>query len=249
VDVGSLFTKAAVVAGGRVHYAVLPSEGDYRAAAARALGQALARAGLGRESLGAVVAMGLGGTKVAGARAQSDITCLGRGIARLFPDATHVLDVGGNGTRAIRLGPAGAVRDFSVSGQCAAGSARILEVVAHLLGVEVGELGALSLRATHPADFSAGCAVFAETEAISLLTRGTSREDLLGGLHRSLAQKILALARAQEASGVVAVAGGGGKDAGLVTRLGETLGALRVPPEPMVVAALGGALLAGEEGG
>ena len=246
VDVGALFTKAAVLLGDRVAFAVFPSEGSYASAGEQALGRALDRLRLGRGDLAALTATGLGAASLNGARALSEVSCLARGMALLCPEAGQVIDIGAHGTRVIRLAAPGIVKDFSVSGQCAAGSARILEVVAHLLGLEVAELGALSLRATRPADYSAGCAVFAETEAISLLTRGVSREDLLAGLHHSLAQKIAALARGRAAAGACAVAGGGAKDAGLLARLEASLGALLRPPEPMVVAALGGALLAAD---
>ncbi len=243
VDVGALFTKAAVVHDSQVAFAVFPSEGSYADVGEQALARALDRLGLGRGDLGGLVATGLGAASLHGARAASEISCLARGMARLCPEAGQVIDIGAHGTRVIRLAGPGLVKDFSVSGQCAAGSARILEVIAHLLGVEVAELGALSLRATRPADYSAGCAVFAETEAISLLTRGVSREDLLAGLHESLAQKIAALARGRAAAGACAVAGGGAKDVGLLARLEASLGTLLLPPEPMVVGALGGALL------
>ncbi len=244
VDAGALFTKAAVVAGDRVSFAVLRSDGNYLAVATRALERALARAGVPRATLGAVAATGLGASKIGVDHQLSEITCLAAGIARLFPGAGQVIDIGGHGTRVIRLGAEGAVTDFSASGQCAAGSARILEVIAHLVGVELSRLGEVSLRSREPAAFSAGCAVFAETEAISLLTRGISREDLVAGLHRSMAAKILAMARGNGASGPSAVAGGGAKDSGLVARLGAVMGPLAVPPEPMVVAALGAAVLA-----
>jgi predicted CoA-substrate-specific enzyme activase len=243
VDVGALFTKAAVLHDSGVAFAVCPSEGSYADVGEQALARALDRLGLGRGDLGGLVATGLGAASLRGARAASEISCLARGMARLCPEAGQVIDIGAHGTRVIHLAGPGLVKDFSVSGQCAAGSARILEVIAHLLGVEVAELGALSLRATRPADYSAGCAVFAETEAISLLTRGVSREDLLAGLHESLAQKIAALARGRAAAGACAVAGGGAKDVGLLARLEASLGTLLLPPEPMVVAALGGALL------
>jgi predicted CoA-substrate-specific enzyme activase len=246
VDVGALFTKAAVLHDSRVAFAVFPSEGSYADVGEQALARALDRLGLGRGDLGGLVATGLGAASLHGARSASEISCLARGMARLCPEAGQVIDIGAHGTRVIRLAGPGLVKDFSVSGQCAAGSARILEVIAHLLGVEVAELGALSLRATRPADYSAGCAVFAETEAISLLTRGVSREDLLAGLHESLAQKIAALARGRASAGACAVAGGGAKDVGLLARLEASLGALLLPPEPMVVAALGGALLAAD---
>jgi (R)-2-hydroxyacyl-CoA dehydratese activating ATPase len=248
VDVGALFTKAAVLWGNRVAFAVFPSEGSYAGVGEQALRRALDRLRLGRGELGGLVATGLGAASLRGARAASEVSCLARGMARLCPEAGQVIDIGAHGTRVIRLTAPGAVKDFSVSGQCAAGSARILEVVAHLLGLEVAELGALSLRATRPANYSASCAVFAETEAISLLTRGVSREDLMAGLHDSLAQKIAALARGPAAAGACGVAGGGAKDIGLLARLEASLGALLLPPEPMVVAALGGALLAADGG-
>jgi predicted CoA-substrate-specific enzyme activase len=246
VDAGALFTKAVVVHGERAAFTILRSEGDYRRVAEDALAGALGVLGTPREALAAVAGTGLGAAKISLGSELSEITCLATGIARLFPDAAQVIDVGGHGTRVIRLGPGGAVKDFAVTGQCAAGSARILEVIAHLLGLDLAELGEVSLRSKSPAEFVVGCAVFAETEAISFLTRGISREDLLAGLHQSLAARILAMARAGGAPGPWAVTGGGAKDAGLVARLRAAPQAIVVPPEPMVVAALGAALLAGD---
>jgi len=248
IDAGALFTKAVVVDGTRAGYAVVRSEGDYLRVAEEALDVALRVLGTPRERLAAVAGTGLGAGKVSPRSELSEITCLATGVARLVPDAGQVIDVGGHGTRVIRLGPGGVVREFSVSGQCAAGSARILEVVAHLVGLDLAELGEMSLGAASPAAFVVGCAVFAETEAVSLLTRGTSRADLLAGLHQSLAAKILAMARAGAAQGPWAVVGGGAKDVGLVARLRAAAPSVVVPSEPMVVAALGAALRAGLAG-
>jgi predicted CoA-substrate-specific enzyme activase len=238
-----------VVDGNRATFAILPSQGSYLGVAEEALALTLLRAGIGRASLAGLGATGLGASKLPLARQLSDISCVAKGISRLCPEAGLVIDIGGQATRVIRLGPGGIVKDFSVSGQCAAGSARLLEVIAHLLGIEVGELGELSLRSHHPATFSAGCAVFAETEAISLLVQGTSREDLLAGVHHSLAGKIVALARGAGRSDTCALSGGGARDQGLVARVRAVIGPVVVPPEPMVVAALGAALLAPDGGG
>jgi predicted CoA-substrate-specific enzyme activase len=246
IDAGSLYTKAAVVDGARVTVATLRSAGHYRAVADDALGRALRAAACSPDALAALGATGLGAMKLEHARQLDEVSCLARGARRLYADVMEVIDVGGNGTRAIRLAPAGAVRDFSASGQCAAGSARVLEVIAHLLGLELDELGAVSLRAAAPAAFSAGCAVFVETEAISRLTSGVAPDDLLAGLHRSMAEKIVALARTNGTGGPVALTGGGAKDAGLVRQLGAAIGTVLVPPEPMAVGALGAALLAAD---
>jgi len=242
IDAGALFTKAVVVDGTHAAFTILRSEGDYRRVAEAALAGALGVLGMPRARLAAVAGTGLGAEKASLGAELSEITCLAAGVARLLPGAVQVIDVGGHGTRVVRLGPGGVVRDFAVSGQCAAGSARILEIVAHLLGLDLAELGRVSLASRSPASLVVGCAVFAETEAISLLTRGTSREDLVAGLHRALAAKILAMARAGEAAGPWAVTGGGAMDAGLVWQLRAAAPAVVVPPAPMVVAALGAAL-------
>ncbi|MFQ5898472.1 MAG: acyl-CoA dehydratase activase [Candidatus Methylomirabilia bacterium] len=249
LDVGSLFTKAVVVDGREAAFAVLPSRGNYLRVAEEALDRIVGSAGIPRAALRPIVATGLGASKLPFARQASEISCLAKGIARLFPEANLAIDIGGQATRVIRLAPGGLVKDFAVSGQCAAGSARMLDVIAHLFGVEADELGPLSLRSGQPATFSAGCAVFAETEAISLLAQGTPREDLLAGIHRSLAGKIIALARATGPLDSCALSGGGARDLGLVERMREAVGRVMVPSEPTVVAALGAALLAAEGDG
>ncbi|MFQ5829894.1 MAG: acyl-CoA dehydratase activase [Candidatus Methylomirabilia bacterium] len=249
LDAGSLFTKVVVVEGRRAAFAVLPSQGNYLRVAEETLDRTLRSAGIPRAALRAIMATGLGASKLRFASQASEISCLAKGIARLFPEAELVIDIGGQATRAIRLAPGGLVKDFAVSGQCAAGSARLLEVIAHLLGMDADGLGPLSLRSRQPAAFSAGCAVFAETEAISLLAQGTSPEDLLAGIHQSLAGKIIALARATGPLDSCALSGGGARDLGLVECMRGAMGRVMVPPEPMAVAALGAALLAAEGDG
>lgn len=246
LDVGSLYTKAVVVDGNRATFAILPSQGTYVGVAEGALARALRSSGIAREDLAGFVATGLGAPKLSSARQVNDISCLAKGFSRLCPEVALLIDIGGQATRVIRLGSKGLVKDFAVSGQCAAGSARLLDVIAHLLGTEVGELGELSLRSEHPVTFSAGCAVFAETEAISLLAQGTSREDLLAGVHQSLAGKILALTRGVGPFGTCALTGGGARDQGLVARLAAAMDRVVIPPEPMAVQALGAALLGAE---
>lgn len=243
VDAGALFTKAAVVHGGRVSYAVLRSGGNHYASVAQAaLEQALTIAGLPEAAVETIVATGRGAARLRFENRQDDLVCLAIGMHALYPAAEQAIDIGGHGTRVVRLDGQGGIRAFVAPGQCAAGGARVLETIAHLLGLKIGELGEISLRSTSPAPYSAGCPVFAETEAISLKTRGSSTEDLLAGLHESLASKVLALARTNLREGVRALAGGGAKDVGFVARLRPHCPQLLVPSEPMIVLALGAAL-------
>src|SRR4030042_2511216 len=108
-------------------------------------------------------------------------------------------------------------------------------------------MGDLSLRSQKRVEFNTGCAVFAESEAISRIAEGTTKEDLLAGLHRALAAQI---DRLEERLGVekeLALVGGGARDAGLVQAMKDIRGHdIIVPPEPHFTAALGAAIIAME---
>jgi len=132
-----------------------------------------------------------------------------------------------------------------LSGKCAGGSGRILQVIAKVLQVKIEEIGPLSLKSGKRVEFNTGCVVFAESEAVSRITEGASKEDLLAGIHRALAGQLHSLAERVGIEDNLAVVGGGAKDIGLIKALEETTGrTIVVPPEPQMTAALGAALFA-----
>jgi predicted CoA-substrate-specific enzyme activase len=134
-----------------------------------------------------------------------------------------------------------------VSERCAAGSGRFLQIIAHVLKVDIKDVGSLSLQARNPVTFTTGCAVFGESEAISRVAEGASKEDILAGVHNSLAAKISNLIDQVGLEEDCAITGGGALDVGLVMRVEERLGVhLLVPPQPQITAALGAALVAAE---
>ncbi len=117
-----------------------------------------------------------------------------------------------------------------------------------MLHIDLEDIGELSLKSQSRVDFNTGCAVFAESEAISRIAEGTSKEDILAGLHRTLAAKIQTMVQRMGIEPDCALVGGGAKDIGLVRSIEERLGrSLLVPEEPQIVAALGAALLAEEK--
>ena len=139
-----------------------------------------------------VVATGYGRVAVPYAdKVVTEITCHGRGAARLFgPDGT-VVDVGGQDTKVIRL-RGGRVFKFVMNDKCAAGTGRFLEVMADRLGVSHDELTALA-RAGEPTQISSMCTVFAESEVISLVGRGEARENIARGVVESVVGRVAAL--------------------------------------------------------
>lgn len=88
------------------------------------------------------------------------------------------------------------------------------------------------------------CAVFAETEIVSLLAGGAAPEDVASGVLRSIAQRVASLA-ARGLAEPVAFTGGTARIAGMERFVSEAVGKpLMVPPDPHLTAALGAALLA-----
>ncbi len=131
--------------------------------------------------------------------------------------------------------------------KCAGGSGKFLQVAARILGIKVSEIGELSLTAQKAVEFTTGCAVFAESEAVSRISEGASPADILAGIHNAMASKIVTLVIRVGLTPDCAVTGGGAMDIGLVKAIGRELGtSVFVPEEPRITAALGAALMARE---
>jgi len=250
IDIGSAFSKAVVMAGDKIiSYQVIPSAGDYKLAADEVAGKALGKAKLSLADIGCTVATGYGAASVSfAAEVASDISADGRGVIYLFPSARTVVDIGGQFTKVFKIDERGKPTAFLLSEKCAAGSGRFLQIIARVLRVELKDIGKLSLKSKKRVDFNTGCAVFAESEAISRIAEGAAKEDILAGLHRTLAAKIETMAERVGIEPDCALIGGGAKDIGLVKSIEERLGRrLLLPEEPQIVAALGAALIAGEK--
>ena len=246
IDLGSITAKAVIMARGEVlAWAVVPSGGNLSTAAVEALAQALELAGLFSEDIVYTIATGYGSGSIKADETASDISCHGLGVAHMFPSARTVVDIGGQFSRAISIDEQGRATSFVLSEKCAAGSGRLLQVIARVLHVNVQELGALSLKSTKRVDFTTGCAVFNESEAISRIAEGAAIEDIAAGVNRALAAKIQSLVERIRLKPDLALVGGGAKNAGLIKNVAEKFGQrVLVPEEPQITAALGAALLA-----
>jgi predicted CoA-substrate-specific enzyme activase len=250
VDIGSAFSKAVIMAENEIiSYHIMPSGGSYKLAAEEVTRKALTKARLSLEDLDYTVATGYGAANVSfSCETVSDISCLARGVYYLFPTARTAIDIGGQFTRVFKLDDRGRATAFLMSEKCAAGSGRFLQVIAKVLQIDLEDIGKLSLKSRKRVDFNTGCAVFAESEAVSRIAEGAAKEDILAGLHRTLAAKIQTMVARLGIEPDCALVGGGAKDIGLVKSIEESLAcSLLVPDEPQIVAALGAALVAREK--
>lgn len=249
IDIGSAFSKGIIIRDEKIMgSSVCPSGGNYEFTSVRVQEKLLLKAGLSLKDVTYTVATGYGAKTVKFADTTiTDISCHSKGISHLFPEVRTVIDVGDLNSKAFRIDGNGNLQKFLLSGKCAGGSGRILQVIAKVLQLKVEDLGDLSLKSKRRVDFNTGCAVFAESEAISRIAEGVAKEELLSGIHRALAAQINSLAERLSVEREFALIGGGARDAGLVKAMEDIRGYdIIVPPEPHMTAALGAVIIAGE---
>jgi predicted CoA-substrate-specific enzyme activase len=246
IDIGSGTTKCVLVdeTGAVRGRFALKTKADFEKVTREALEGARASMGTAEE-VAYIATTGLGRYAIAYRDIQiTDLTCGARGAASLFPATRYVLDIGAQCSRAIKLREGGKVKEFHMNEKCAAGSGGFLERAAKYLEVGVADIGALSLRAEKPQAISSVCAVLAETEIINHVSEGVSVENILRGIHNSLADRGLSLLKRVGLDGEVTFIGGVARQAGMVLALREKLGVpVNVPEAPEFVTALGAAIL------
>ncbi|MHC4789755.1 MAG: acyl-CoA dehydratase activase, partial [Planctomycetota bacterium] len=125
----------------------------------------------------------------------TEISCYARGIHHLYPEAQTVIDIGGQDSKVVAVGPGGKPLDFAMNDKCAAGTGRFLEVIARALELDLEEMGPSALRARRAADISSTCTVFAESEVVTLVAEGVPREEIVAGICRSIAKRVGGMAR------------------------------------------------------
>ena len=174
----------------------------------------------------------------------SEIKAYGLGAAHLYADAATVLDIGGQDSKAIHVGPGGRVLRFEMNDRCAAGTGRFLENMARALGMDVEEFGPHALRAPRGAvRISSMCTVFAESEVVSLIARGEDSRRVALGLHQSIVERVAGMVRRVGVRERLVFAGGVARNPCLRRLFSEALGVpLTVPESPQTVGALGAAL-------
>jgi len=248
VDVGSTQTKAIIIdEEGRItSRALIDTGSNVVTAAEKAFWAALQNGRIREEEVEYIVGTGYGRYKVTFGDTQiTEISCHARGAVHMFPGTRTVLDMGGQDTKAIRVNPKGEVLDFSMNDKCAAGTGRFLQAAAVALDIPLDELGLTALRAEKPVQISTTCTVFAESEVLSWLARGKKIEDILMGVHRSIATRSISLLRRVGIEDEVTFTGGVTRNQGMVSVLNNLLGLkLNVSEESHYMGALGAALFA-----
>lgn len=249
IDCGAKTVKVVVLKDGQIVGKSLVMAGiDTKGASEKAYDEALQQAGLSRQDVEKVVATGAGKMEAEFRNGEvTEVSADARGAVQLFPQARTLIDVGAEEGRAVRVDARGKVVDFAINDKCAAGAGAFVEAMARALEVGLEEMGKLSLRATQAVPMNAQCAVFAESELVSLVHAKTPKPDMARAIHDAIADRIVSMVRRVGMEPEVVLIGGLAKNAGFVNALGRDLEAeVKLPEEPELVGALGAALVAAE---
>lgn len=196
IDIGSITAKAAVIKDNEIIAVRIMNTGYSAKNAGDILFEGIVSGlGFNPSDIQSVVATGYGRKSITFAnQAVTEITCHAAGARYLNQDVRSVIDIGGQDSKVIVLDETGRVKDFAMNDKCAAGTGRFLEVMARALEVDIKDFGSLSLSADNPSSISSLCTVFAESEVISLISKGESRENIIAGIHDSIAARVSSMA-------------------------------------------------------
>jgi predicted CoA-substrate-specific enzyme activase len=249
VDIGSSSSKAALVdEAANVLGSKVVNIGTGTNGIDLVLNELYQETGISRKEIRYSVVTGYGRMTYPDADTQiTEITCHARGVATIYPQAGSIIDIGGQDAKVIRLNDRGRVENFVMNEKCAAGTGRFFEVMARVLNCSLSELDELASTETVPVHISSVCTVFAESEVISQLASGASRQAVAKGAHIAVAQRIAGLCNRLGMKDQVVITGGVALNRSIVKALEDEIGYKILRPEnPQIMGALGAAYLARE---
>jgi len=150
----------------------------------------------------------------------NEIRCHAAGAHYMVPDTRTVIDIGGQDAKIILVTPDGKIADFVMNDKCAAGTGRFLAVLGERLSVPLEEMGKTAFGQT-PLRLSSMCTVFAESEVISLLSKGHQVPEILAGIHDAIARRTISLASRLKIEPVITFLGGVSGNQDIVARISD----------------------------
>ncbi len=254
IDMGAKFVKVVVLDDGQIKSKSISLSGfNLTESAEKTFNDALESGGISKDEIKHITSTGVGKKEVP--FRNDEITQVGaaaKGAIFLFPNSRTIIEVGAEEGKALRCDERGRVMDFVVNEKCAAGAGAFTEAMSRALEIPLEEMGPLSLKSENAVPMNAQCAVFAESEVVTLVHAKTAKQDIARAIHDAMASRISSMTRRLSIEKEVALIGGLARNVGFVESLKRDLNMdLLVPEDPDYVGALGAALAAREraEGG
>lgn len=110
--------------------------------------------------------------------------------ARLMPDVSFILDIGGQDMKAIFV-ENGAVVRMELNEACSSGCGTFIQTFAQNLGYAVGDFAGIACKASKPCDLGTRCTVFMNSKVKQVMREGASVPDIACGLSYSVVRNCL----------------------------------------------------------
>ena len=166
-----------------------------------------------------------------------------RAACACVPDATFVLDIGGQDMKAIWLNH-GVLTDIVVNEACSAGCGSFLEGFAKNLGIAVEDIATEAFSSKAPAVLGSRCTVFMNSSVVSEQRRGKGPGDIMAGLCRSIIEnvftKVIRVSNLNRLGDKVVVQGGTFRNDAVLRAFEQYLGKpVTRAPHPGLMGAIG----------
>ena len=258
IDSGSTTTKVALVSpdGKLVDSFYAPNEGEPLDVARtalialrdryRAAGAALDILGVGTTGYGELMF-----AKAFGADYHTvETVAHARAAEACVPDASFVLDIGGQDMKALWL-DSGIITDIVVNEACSSGCGSFLENFASSLNIPVENIAQAAFSSTNPAVLGSRCTVFMTSSIVSEQRCGKTPADIMAGLCRSIIEnaftKVIRISNLESLGKKVVVQGGTFLNDAVLRALEQHIGReVTRAPYPGLMGAIGIALLTQE---
>jgi len=250
-DVGATTAKAAVIKDGAIlGTEVIRSRPDSVLSATEVMDCLLGSLGLSYGDIDRCVSTGYGRDIVPFAQTNiSEVSCHGKGAIWLTPSVRTIIDGGGQDYKALSVDGNGRLKTFRMSGKYAAGTGRALELMSESLGVDVSEIGELSLRSTSPEPLKPICSTLTKITIRRLVLEGVPTEDIAAGIIGNAVHHLMVLIDRSDIEKDIVITGGIAKNIGVVEELKKRLKMdfIGLPEDPQVIGAIGAAVFAADQ--
>ena len=173
-----------------------------------------------------------------------------RAATKYFPDATFLLDIGGQDMKAIWLDH-GVVTNIVVNEACSSGCGSFLENFAATLHIPVDQIAEAAFSSRSPAHLGSRCTVFMNSSIVTEQRNGKLPGDIMAGLCRSIIEnvftKVIRISNLDSLGDTIVVQGGTFRNDAVLRALEQYTGRSVIrAPYPGVMGAIGAALLTKE---
>ena len=248
MDLGAKTVKVVILRDGEIIARDIRLSGfEQETTASESMNAAIKKAGIEPDQIDKIVATGAGRKTAPFTKEMiTDVGAAARGTFARNPKIRTVIDVGVEQGRAIAVTTVGKVKDFAVNEKCAAGSGTFIEAMGRALEVTIEEFGPMALTSDKAVPMNAQCAVFAESEVVSLLHARTLKKDITRAVCDAIASRIVSMARRITIEPEVALIGGMAFNVGFIGSMKRTLSdvEIEVLDNPDYVSAEGAAWIA-----